>query len=332
MQRRKRRLNLEGLEPRQMLAGDVAAVMSGSTLNITEKAGHVGEASYVAISQLSNGMIRIDGRDTAHSTSNPVNGFSYQDFPVPAGGLSIALNLGGGSDTVRVMPGTHLADVTLNLGGPGIDIDTVDVNGLTTTGKLSISTGAGVDNVFVQNSNIGDGVGVDDLTIDTGAGFDYVQLGNTSFYQTVKGSVWINTCTTANEADTDYVVVDLTTARDFLSVSTGAGDDNVTMLADVAGKDMVVNAGDGNDTATLRDCTAIDHFYMLMGNGDDVLDMQNLRAATLYADGGAGNDQLKHYYDGPTGSTTYTGFETINGITIAFKPLTTAGGTVLSKS
>ena len=325
--RKNRRLHLESLEARQMMTGDISAVMSGATLNITEKSGHAGEANYVAISRLPNGFIRIDGRDTAHASSNPVNGFAFQDFPTPVGGLNITANLGGGSDTVRILPGARLNDVVLNLGGPGIDVDTVDINGLTTTGKLSISTGAGVDNIFLQNSNIGDGNGVDDVVIDAGAGIDYVQVGNTTNYQTIKGSLFLNTSTTANEAEIDRVVVQLTTVRDFLTVSTGGGDDTVTMLADYAGKDISLITGDGADTATLRDCTAADHFYLLMGNGDDVLNMQNLRAANLYADGGAGVNTLNHYYDGPTEVTSYLNFDTINGRKIVFKPLN-GNGTV----
>src|SRR5262249_40868958 len=160
-------------------------------------------------------------------------------------------------------------DVTLNVGGAGTDVDMVDLNGLTTIGKLSVDTGAGVDNVYLQNSNIGDGVGTDDVTINTGAGIDYVQVGNTTNNPTLKRSLSSKTVTRANEAETDRALVELTNVRDFLTVSTGAGDDTVNLLADTAGKDISVMTDAGKDNVTLRDCTAVDHLYMLLGDGDD---------------------------------------------------------------
>jgi hypothetical protein len=304
-----RQLHLENLESRQLMAGDLYASMTPRGLTITESIGHTGEANYVAISKLANGLLRIDGRDAAHSTSNPINGAPFVDFLPPLTGMNITVTLGGGNDTLRVMPGTYLNNASFNLGGPGADVDTVDINGLKTRGALSISTGGGVDNIFLQNSNIGDGTTPADTTIDSGAGIDYVQVGNTNNYQTFKGSLFINTCTTANEAEIDRVLVELNTVRDFLTVSTGAGDDTVTMLADTAGKDISLLTGDGDDKATLRDCSATDNFYMLMGNGNDLLDIQNLRAFKLYADGGAGLDTFRHAYDGPTGSSTNVNFE-----------------------
>jgi len=293
-------MRFEGLETREMLAGDVAVHISGSTIDLNEVASQVGAANYITVSQLSNGNIRIDG--VGH---NLIDGAAFKDFIVPAGGPSIVADFGGGNDHVRILPGTHLASLNVDLGA---DVDTVDINGLTTTGAVQISTGAGVDNVFVQNSKIGDGIGQDDLTINTGAGIDYVKVGSFDNYQEIKGSLRITTFASASENEIDRVEVDLTTVRDYVQVTTGAGDDVVSMTAVTAGQQAVIQTMDGNDTVNLRDCTAIDHFYLLLGAGDDTLNTH------LYVDAGTGYDRLNHYYDGPVGNTTYVGFEEINGV------------------
>jgi hypothetical protein len=303
--RKNRRLSMESLESRQLMTGDlIAHVDSTGTLNITERSGHVGEPSYVTISEQPNGSIRVDGRNSSGGNS-PINGFPYLDFRF----ANLNAKLGGGNDHVYFQPGVKLTDVTLNLGGPGSDTDTVDINGLSTYGNLTIDTGAGVDSIYVQNSTIGDGLGVDNLTINAGTGIDYIQVGNTTNYQTINGSLYINGGTAANEADTDRIFVDLTNVRDFLTVDSGGGNDTVNLLASTAGKDISVMAGDGSDTVTLRDCTAHDHLYMLLGNGDDVLDLENARATSLYANGGAGKDTYTHNVDGPIGSSQIVNFE-----------------------
>jgi hypothetical protein len=47
----------------------------------------------------------------------------------------------------------------------------------------------------------------------------------------------------------------------------------------------------------------------LLGDGNDVLDLQYAPANRFYADGGAGLDKLLRTYDAPTGSFKAVGFE-----------------------
>src|SRR5690606_18212853 len=48
--------------------------------------------------------------------------------------------------------------------------------GFNARGAVNVSTGVGNDWVFIANSNIGDGLGVDKLTINTGAGNDTASI------------------------------------------------------------------------------------------------------------------------------------------------------------
>jgi hypothetical protein len=49
----------------------------------------------------------------------------------------------------------------------------------------------------------------------------------------------------------------------------------------------------------------------LLGDGNDVLDLQYAPANRFYADGGAGLDKLLRTYDAPTGSFKAVGFENL---------------------
>ena len=127
-----RRLRLESLEDRPMLAGLVTAVLGGPvsqpTLTIREAAGHAGRANSIRISEQPGGQIRIDGRSQSGRASSLVNGYAYQDFAIPAGGLTIEANLGGGCDTLRILPGMQLRNLALHFGGSDSDADTTDFN------------------------------------------------------------------------------------------------------------------------------------------------------------------------------------------------------------
>ncbi len=317
------------------MAGDITAQMIGSTIYLSEAAGHAGEASQVVVSQLANGHIRIAG-DTAHGAPSSINGSAAADFLLPPflSTPSLSANLGAGNDSLRILPGVKLNAVSLNMSATNAgvnDVDTVDIQGLRTLGAVNISTGDGVDNVFVQNSTIGDGVGNDDLNISTGKGWDYVGVGNASSYNTIKGSLNIRTYDSVFETDGAKVEVNLTTARDYIRSSTDNGLDTVNLLSAVAGQDVVVDTQGGKDTVSVRDSQAVDQFFVLLGDGDDSLSLSYVRANTLFADGGAGTDSLVHQYDAPTNGTAFQGFEKINGVSL-FQPHSgTAGRASLAK-
>ncbi len=97
MSNRYRKLNMETMEPRQMMAGDVTAAVSAGTLYLSEAAGQSGRDNSVVVSQVSAGKIRVTGNATKDNTVSKINGAASQDFNV-AGGLVV--RFGGGSDLV----------------------------------------------------------------------------------------------------------------------------------------------------------------------------------------------------------------------------------------
>ncbi len=62
MLKQNRRLSIENLEARQMMAGDVTAAVQNGNLYITEAAGQAGLDNAVQISELPSGMIRVARR------------------------------------------------------------------------------------------------------------------------------------------------------------------------------------------------------------------------------------------------------------------------------
>ena len=309
--------SLESLEDRAFMAGDVSAVMYGSTIYITEAPGHLAESSQVVISQLANGKIRVAG-DISHGVPSPVNGGSFTDFSPPAGGFaSLSAQLGAGRDSLRILPGVNMNAVSLNMtltGAGSSDVDTVDIQGLKTKGAVNIITGDGVDNVFVQNTNIGDGVNADDLNIYTGTGSDFVQVGNTTAWQSIKGNLTISTRDSYLENDVDRVVVDLTTVDKWIAVDLGGGSDTLDMLAVTSAESLSIAAYGGDDVVRLREVEVWGGIFANMGEGNDTLDLHFVKARQqMYLDGAAGSDTLIKSYDSTTPTLTATNFETLNG-------------------
>jgi hypothetical protein len=72
------RFRMEQLETRQMMAGDVAAVVTAGNLYLSE-GGQLSGDNGVLISQLENGLIRVQGTDAnqAGGAKSLINGKAY---------------------------------------------------------------------------------------------------------------------------------------------------------------------------------------------------------------------------------------------------------------
>src|SRR5947209_9482425 len=178
-----RRLAVERLEGRAMMAADVSAYVLNGALFVGESAGAPGGQNGVQVAQVAPGVLRVTGLQTDDGGTSRVNGHASQDF---AGVTSLFVNLGGGNDRVVVGSNsstTALGDVFVNTDGShvfnayGSDYDHVIVQHLATTGTVDIRTGPGNDSVTVGDSTIGTG-DLDSLTIHTGGGSDTVLLGD----------------------------------------------------------------------------------------------------------------------------------------------------------
>jgi hypothetical protein len=310
-----RRLSVERLEGRALMAADVSAYILNGALFVAESAGAPGGQNGVQVAQVAPGVMRVTGLQTDDGGTSRVNGHASQDF---AGVTSLFVNLGGGNDRVYVGSSsstTALGDVFVNTDGShvfnvyGADYDHVIVQHLATTGTVDIRTGPGNDYVAVGDSTIGNG-DLDNLNVHTGGGSDTVLLGNVD----VAGNLAVFTSDgTGTAANADQVYLQTVTAHNGLFVQTGKGKDALTATDVTSVGDILFDLGAGNDTAGLNSVRATGDFNVRMGAGNDTLAVTYLRANRLTLDGGTGRDALTTGQDGTVGLLSEPNWELING-------------------
>jgi hypothetical protein len=328
------RFHMERLETRQLMAGDVAASIVNGSLYLNEAAGQLGQDNQILVSQLANGKIRIQGTGAA-GTESLINGAAFQDFTVPG---SLFVNFGGGKDKVEFTPignMVKLQNVYINVGVDSAigdaDKDQVSISNLVTKGVLSITTGASNDTVFIYNSKIGDGVGLDRLYVHTGAGADTLQLRNNT---QIRGDFEAQMYRSIGENDADmifikdaafvqknfvarmgggadkFLVGDVMAPPDLsnslqvngsMLVETGTGADEVSIgaayIGDVLGEALTLRTGGGADKVTLARVWTygieIQTFDSpLEGDADSVLFKDITVFGDLVVDMGGGADKL----------------------------------------
>jgi hypothetical protein len=326
MSARNRKLRMEQVEDRRLMAvtgtigsvgnlpvsqdmGDVADYVQNGNLYVNEAATHLNSANGVAITQVSPGHIRVAGTAAAaNGVASVVNGQAYQDFAVTG---NLYVNLGGGGDSVQIGAETfnglnipsfneiHIdtsapqpvvsskvkATTTTALNIP--DNDFVAVLGAHTLGDMTINTGAGDDNISVENAVIGDGAAARDLIINSGAGSDLVSLTGVQ----VRRNLDIQTYSAVTENDVDVLYLNLGSSAPVVvggctSIRMGGGNDHI-FATDPTVFDLfahsvslqshgsvTIDTGAGDDTAFLRNIRTDSDISINMGAGTDTLEMR----------------------------------------------------------
>lgn len=261
---KRRRLQIERLEDRRLMAGDVAAVLSGGNLYLSEAYRQAGQDNGVLVSQDVKGQIRIEGiAAVVGGEKSLINGQTAAAFIVPGG---LIVNFGGGDDKVvfaYLGEQIRLQQITLNMGSTSAslgvsDNDEVSLANFQTTGSVSINTGAGDDDVRMHTGLVGDGLSrVSKLTIRTGAGTDTVTV---KFGVTVRGVMDVQTFDALRESDRDELILN-NIVLGSLYVRTGGGDDSfrvtepnapaVELLTLHVAGSMLLDTGSGVDTVDL---------------------------------------------------------------------------------
>jgi hypothetical protein len=319
---RQRKLRMEQMEARQMMAGDVTASVVNGNLVLNEAAGQAGLDNAVLISQVAPGQISVSSKLAPDGSASLINGQASQIFNV-SGGLIV--NFGGGSDLV-IFDGSApptFQDVNLNMGAPTAqplntpDVDQVIMFNANIRGSLTVNTGADNDWVFLGNADIGDDVGIDNVTINAGAGSDAVTLKN--LHGIINGSIDIQTFDSLSEVDTDVVVLEKTFAKFNVGIRTGGGDDQLFLNNVTAYQDMTFNMGAGNDSAEITYATVVDDLMAEMGDGGDTLTIKDTGlfvGDSAQISGGNGFDNLIMSAPVPS-QAIKTSWERINGRLIA---------------
>jgi hypothetical protein len=281
-----RKLFLESLEGRSLMAGNVFVSNNLGELVITGDSG----ANEVTVTQVLLNGSPVPGRyfitgqnDTRIFGTN--NGFVQTTVTG-----DIRINLGAGSDRLTVgngVNGNFIAprDLSINMGEGN---NTVLVNRVSVRDDASIVTGAGSDSVTVRATvGIEPGVdfGLNDLNISTGNRNDVVRIENTF----VRQNLTVDAAGT--DAFTDIVDFIVGNVGGDTSISTGAGNDLIRVSEVGFNDDLTVNAGTGNDTVTIS-ASEMDELIAFMGAGNDRLTLLSTTGQRASLNGGSEFDRF----------------------------------------
>jgi hypothetical protein len=268
---RSARLVVETLESRCTPAGHVAAVLSGSTLVIT------GDAKDNAIQvEDSTGGVLVSGL-----SGTLINGAAWQTF---SGVSSLRIQMNQGNDQVY-------------LGGIG---------SLTLSGSLSVDLGAGDDQLTFINTSVGGstsikaGAGDDVVAVNGGNTFNGSVLvdlaqGNDNFGTADTGpgpNTFNKALRIMGGAGNDVIFIqDSTWVGGTLEFQGQAGGDGIIVASSTA-KKLVIDTAAGDDQVQLASATVLTSATVLLGTGDDTLDVSGSTFGSTFFDGGPGSDTL----------------------------------------
>jgi hypothetical protein len=279
-----RRLMLESLETRRVLAGNVTATIQGDELRIVGD----NDANWVQIHQIpgADGTGRtfvIEGKAFAGN-------YDAQGQPVSDGAMT---KINGGTQAVVRTTSQDVARCFMGMGNDVVEIGTDAATGNART--LAVATGDGRDFVHIQHFNVyGD---AQPLVVFTGDENDFVT--DTVQLEAVKVIRQGLEITTGSGAD--HVQLQNVTVAGYTEINLGKGPD--TVVADGLSSDSaLIRGGDSThrDVVTLSN-SQFNYLTARLQEGNDLLNLnQNVKVAkTLTADGGPGTDEL-HVGDGVT--------------------------------
>ncbi|NOZ40314.1 MAG: hypothetical protein GXP24_08825 [Planctomycetes bacterium] len=317
-----RKLSMQELEKRELMAGDVAVSLSNGVLNIEgDDAGN-----YVQVDQLSDGAYKVSGR-YSNGRSTLING-RYNDLifkgveninvqmadgqdqlnlngtGIPTDLLKGDLNIqmGYGDDVVRVNKfwvagdaqiDTDEVDNSWNAKNQGDDLLTA--KDFVVIGSLDVTTSEGADQVlFVASSNNWNAF-YEGFSLNTGTGTkagDIVDLQNVFTWKGID----INT----SNGDDTFNGKAMMAYEGNININTYDGNDNVTLLDSNMNWQLTdydtsvrINTGGDNDRVTLKNVDVRGSVLVETSSGNDKVEMDDVNAKEyLYASLGSGNDDL----------------------------------------
>jgi hypothetical protein len=268
-------LSFQTLENRQLMAGNVTASVTNHNLVITGD----NKDNAIQVVQTGNGAYEILSLDG----STKINGKSSKTFTGITGDVTISMK--GGNDNVYIgqdLSGTPTQfttlprNLTVNMGDGG---NNFHLNGVTVSGKMSLTAGVGSDLADIFYSHIGysnvNG-GANDCTINLGAGANAINMD----FAVVERDLNLN----EGSSSYDGIVLEGGWTGRNLNIQTGSGNDYVNLDRMNVLNNLNISTGGGNDTVILGGYDAAYESYGTPGEVD---------ANSVNVDLGAGNDKLQ---------------------------------------
>jgi|GEM_PF-5590593 len=311
-----KRLRLEPLEQKNLLAGDVAVSLVGGDLFITGDAGDnlVQVTHNDSLASPSIGEVSIEGL-----FGTTINGGASLDYSV-TGNIYVDLSAGGangisfGEDVFfspdpLELPGDIIVDggvgeesvgfnnvilqgnvaLTDSLGGQGSALSLLET---TVQGDVTHETASVLSDIVLTRATVGGDV----TLVSEGAGL--VQ----SVLEATDSSIGDDLKFVSDAASAETSFRSVAVGDDVLLYS-GDGDDSINFelgssaAVNTIGDDLRIKTGGGNDEVILTEFNVGDDLVFRGGDGDDVLDINildtgNIVGDDLYVTGGDGNDEL----------------------------------------
>ncbi len=257
-----RRLGIESLERRELLAGIVAVTLQSGLLTVTGD----NAANQITIFQQPNGRFNITGLN-GEVFNGPTTNLPVRFINVFVNGGDDSVTISAQPDPLQpgvVIPAAVLGSVSV-LGGAGSDTLNVSVIGRLVGAQAIPNLSVTIDGGYQLSGSQNDTVAVDNtatalLTVNTWGGIDFVDLNN--------------------------VLTGITT------INTGDGDDGVTMNAVTAFTATVTLGSSGNTVGNVLnvDTGLFGTLNVFGGNGIDTVGVANTLAGfslSVYTYGGA---------------------------------------------
>ncbi len=276
--------DIELLEDRRMLAGNVTAVINNAG-DLVVNGDNADNDVLISIDDVGN--VEVEGRVGSGTTVDD-SGLAGKVVS-----RNVIVNMRGGDDGVYIDGTGTTFDVDAPVDnmristGSGDDIAVVGTsNGISVRGDIRMNLGTGDDHGAVKYSNVGfvdDGDTLFDgsVTITGGAGND-----SSSLYYSIAGDFNVNL-----GAGNDLALVEATAAEGAMRLSVGSGDNTVDVIDSMAAG-LRITSGGGIDAINIEEFDAkYASVDIATGNGaDEVTITGGLDVDTLKIGTGGGND------------------------------------------
>jgi large repetitive protein len=307
--RQTRKCNLESLENRSMMAGDVQASVVAGDLFLTGDAF----GNQIQIHQTSGNFYRVSG-----DNGTKINGQLARIFRVTG---SMNVNLAGGDDTLKMGGIAFQDNVSGNLNvRMGAGKDTVNLGRVTIGGTTTINTEADADRVdlgllgIYKNVTVLGGTGDDivnasgftalDLTINGEAGLDSIDvhsatmsgnvnlLGGTEADTITSRILNAQTYTADTGAGNDLVNLSSLIRASSVRVFTGAQNDQVVLQSVVANGPVTIDTASGNDEVRFTNGLFSGITTIRTGTGNDTVQITGSNTSGVFISTGDGADHV----------------------------------------
>ena len=309
----KRRLSVQKLESRHLLAGNIIGNFTGTTLSLGGDAAD----NQLEVTEVASNQVLVTGL-----TGTTINGMPSQLFAsnlienvvirtssghdtvfihdlsladTPNGNLGVFTS--DGNDQIRLKNVTTTQTFQVNAGDHD---DRVIGQSLSTNGLFRVDGDWGHDNVSLSwvkahdieldlrqgedNLRVSHAKAINDISINTGSEND------TAFLRDIRPE---NDLNFYSEDGDDQLFTKAVKSGNDVYVDTGDGSDTVFMKNTKANHNVNVSTGQGDDQLTMLNTKAINDVFVHLGSGDDLSAISKVKAHDLYFNAADGTDAVK---------------------------------------